>query len=345
MSKLDVLQQLVANDLRQFRERFFPAMKEDFNTGADAAEGKPDHGKRLWRVSSLETFQDWHISGIVGGRRPSHYSESPRLWNLYFRGLGVKGVFFAFDLQEERKLLPFLRAFFAVPCALDLTVTDPFKQAVFRAMGRLSTPIERSRAVDRLGIVNHLIFDGRRGRLFALNTDGPGMVRAMESRVEVADKRVVIIGAGGSACSIAYELVVRGCSLRILNRTRDRVRVLAESLRRFCARGQTVRWGGLDNIAEVLPEAQIVVNAVSEGCPVTIADALTLQAGSLLADTKYGGKAELAEAAQAVGLAYVDGRAMLFGQFEEAAEQVHSILAVPRPRHLSSLREVRGAAG
>ena len=57
----------------------------------------PEEQGFRWWVSSLDFFEAWRISGIVGGRNPSRYSESPYFWNQYFQKLGVKGVFFAFD--------------------------------------------------------------------------------------------------------------------------------------------------------------------------------------------------------------------------------------------------------
>ena len=98
MSKLHALQSHLTNDLRVFRAPFFAHMEKVPAERLSQAGPSP---QELWRVPSLNMFESWYVSGIVGGRRPSTYSESPQLWNAYFARLGQQGVFFGFDLLND----------------------------------------------------------------------------------------------------------------------------------------------------------------------------------------------------------------------------------------------------
>lgn len=332
MSKLATLQELLTNDLCVFRERFFPGMKPL----AEAGAGREPR----WRAASLELFESWRISGIVGGRNPSSYSESPKLWNPYFRRLKIRGVFFTFDLPAERPFLSFLDRWLRIPGALDLTVTDPFKREAFRVLRSLPLPVTACEQVEQTQTVNHLILDEEGGRVLALNTDGLGMIRALRGCVELEGRRILLLGAGGSAASIAAELMRFPCRLWIANRTVSRARSLAELLlssgRSGGATRAEVAWSGFDEIDELLPHIDVLINTVSAGCPIGTPQAARLPSRAVLAESKYGAKADLA--ALASGRSYVDGRSMLFGQFVEAADTVRRQLGISADAHLRAVR-------
>ena len=334
MSKLAALQELLTNDLGVFRERFFTGMEPLAEAGG---EGEPK-----WRVASLATFESWRISGIVGGRNPSSYSESPNLWNPYFRRLKIEGVFFTFDLPAERPFLSFLDRWLGIPGALDLTVTDPYKREAFGVLRSLPLPVACSEQAEQTQTVNHLILDEEGGRVLALNTDGLGMIRALGGRVQLEGRRILLLGAGGSAASIAAELMRCPCRLWIANRTASRARSLTELLLRSGksggAGGAEVAWSGFDGIDELLPHTDVLINTVSAGCPIGASRAARLPSGAVLAESKYGAKADLA--ALASGRGYVDGRSMLFGQFVEAADVVRRLLGISEAAHRRAVRRV-----
>ena len=64
----------------------------------------------------------------------------------------------------------------------------------------------------------------------AHNTDGVAALDAIERRESVQDKRVVLLGAGGTARAIAMEATRRGAKLWILNRTAAKAKQLASEL-------------------------------------------------------------------------------------------------------------------
>ncbi len=338
MSKLANLQKFLTNDLRVFRAPFFEGegFPGTFET-PDAQEQAPS------RVPSLDIFDAWDICGIVGGRRPSTYSESPRLWNNYFRGIDRKAVFFAFDLPPEKDFAEFMEALLSIPGFLELTVTDPYKHTAFLSLEGLGFQVRLSDQAAYTKVVNHVILDAEKETLLALNTDGMGMIRAIKEKVDVKGKMVLIIGAGGSAVSIGYEFVRAGSDLFVTNRTPNRAKDISELLAGSKSAGQQLGWGGFDRLTGLLNQADIVINTVPEGCPLDVKSGKSLKEGAFLAETTYGSKSAIKDLAISTGLDYVDGMDMLFGQFLEAAAKVYPLLRISEEKHEEAIREAQSA--
>ncbi len=136
------------------------------------------------------------------------------------RGLPLRYV--ALDLAPGR-LADFLRAV-RESNVLGGNVTIPFKE---EAAALADT---RSEAVAFCGAANVLCV--RRGRLHAENTDGPGFLDALAAAGWGRRfRRVVLLGAGGSARGIAYALARSGTrEMVLLNRRRARARDIASAL-------------------------------------------------------------------------------------------------------------------
>jgi shikimate dehydrogenase len=120
-----------------------------------------------------------------------------------------------------------LREFFTVVRAgnfLGGNVTIPFKEEAAKLAD------ERSEAVEACGAANVIVV--KNGRLFADNTDGCGFMDALRSAGW--GRRlgsVVVLGAGGSARGIVYELFRKGARrIVILNRDPARAAEIARSM-------------------------------------------------------------------------------------------------------------------
>jgi len=121
----------------------------------------------------------------------------------------------------------YLRDFFRVVRAgnfLGGNVTIPFKEEA------AALADERAEAVEACGAANVII--ARRGRLVADNTDGRGFLDALQAAGWGRRfRRVVILGAGGSARGITYELCRNGSrEVVILNRNPARAAEIARAL-------------------------------------------------------------------------------------------------------------------
>lgn len=117
---------------------------------------------------------------------------------------------------------------------LGLNVTLPFKEEAFALADTASERATRAGAANTLGFHSD-------GACWADNTDGVGLIRDLEinHRVELRDRRVLLLGAGGAARGIiAPLLAAEPACLVIANRTHERALVLArrfESDSRVCA--------------------------------------------------------------------------------------------------------------
>ncbi|MCX7787580.1 MAG: hypothetical protein N2442_07770 [Spirochaetes bacterium] len=274
-----------------------------------------------------------YIGGIVGGEQPSRYSQSPFLWNLLFQRLKIPAYFAPFDLSSSKELGPFLKTVLQTPHCIDLTVTNPYKYSAYQALESLNFPFTITERVHRLQSLNHILLQP--DTWFVDSTDGEGMVRAIKKRTPLEGARVLLVGAGGAAASIGYELVLAGAELRIVNIIEEDAHTLKQRLGKpwICT-------GGWDRIPVWAAECDIIISAITESSPLDREGIQKLPPSILLVDTRYGEHAEFAHLGRSLGRTTIDGREMLFGQFYSAALRVAITLGIPEPVILDALERI-----
>lgn len=125
-------------------------------------------------------------------------SVTPLVYKAFAEDMGQEVDFEICNVPEDRlqQTLEYARAHFQ-----GFNVTMPYKQAALRYMD------EADESAVQCGSTNTVLV--RDGRLIAYNTDGWGLIRALRDQgIAVQGKKVVMLGAGGVACSIAYNLKV-----------------------------------------------------------------------------------------------------------------------------------------
>ncbi|MDG4555058.1 MAG: shikimate dehydrogenase [Candidatus Competibacter sp.] len=183
---------------------------------------------------------------------PIAHSKSPRIHALFAAQTGQNLEYRAI-LVEPDGFAAAARAFREAG-GKGLNVTVPFKQNAWVFADLLSARAERA------GAVNTLIFDpaGVRGD----NTDGPGLVRdlAVNHGCPLADKRILLLGAGGAARGVLQPLLAeRPALLAIANRTVDKA---VELMLRFSDLGQVSGCGFADLAGR---QFDLIVNATAAG--------------------------------------------------------------------------------
>lgn len=103
-----------------------------------------------------------------------------------------------------------------------LSVTMPLKESIFPFVEILDPRIYP------LSAINTLIFTSK--GIYGTNTDGIGALNALEKKILVKDKIIVLLGTGGASQAIAFEAKKRGANLIILNRTLAKAQSLAKLL-------------------------------------------------------------------------------------------------------------------
>jgi len=244
------------------------------------------------------------VYGILGD--PVAHSLSPAMQNAAFAALGIDAIYVPFPVRAQG-LAATLAGLHAAGIA-GLNVTVPHKEAA----AALAVDLRgRARAC---GAANTLV---RAARGFVGdNTDGDGLLAALrEQRVEPRGARVLIVGAGGSARSVAHALARAGVrELVVANRTRPRAEALVRSLGR---RGTHAGDLGVLEDAATLAAIDLIVNCTSASLGEGALPALPRigrRGRPVACDLMYGKPSRFLAQARAAGCRVMDGRGMLLHQ-------------------------------
>jgi shikimate dehydrogenase len=200
------------------------------------------------------------VVGLIGW--PVSHSISPLIQNAAFRELGLEQwVYVPMPVSKY----PYIRIKEAVLGLRALgfqgaNVTVPYKEAVVPYLEQLS---EMAKAI---GAVNTIVVDSE-GRLIGHNTDGLGFIKDLsEHQIDVSNMDVLLLGAGGSARSVAHALLDQGCPrLTILNRTKTKAEDIANGLAHLFPRAQLFTGALHKDTIKQLPHAELVINATTMG--------------------------------------------------------------------------------
>jgi shikimate dehydrogenase len=156
------------------------------------------------------------IYGILG--RPVAHSLSPAMHNAAFRELGLNAIYVAFPVADLAQAVAGLRGLQIG----GVSVTIPFKEEIIPLLDEIDPQ------AARIGAVNTVV--NRDGRLVGYNTDWLGALRALEEKTDIANKRVLILGAGGASRAIAFGILEKGGHAAVTDLDRDKVLALSRQL-------------------------------------------------------------------------------------------------------------------
>jgi shikimate dehydrogenase len=143
-----------------------------------------------------------------------------------FAALGIDARYVALDVAPD-DLADVVAGFRTAPDFLGANVTVPHKRAVIELLDHVD---DTARAIGAVNTVARS--GGPGGSLVGSNTDAEGFLGALDELTSSNVEDVVMIGAGGSARAVAWALLGRGATVRVLNRSRDRAEALVEDVRR-----------------------------------------------------------------------------------------------------------------
>lgn len=252
------------------------------------------------------------IYGIIGF--PLTHTLSPVMHNAAFKALKVNAVYKTFELQDEEELKLFFEDLKELNNPIfGLNVTVPYKEKVLPYIDSLE-PFAK-----KVGAVNTLLITHQR-KIIGINTDGPGFLSHLkELNFEFKDKRIAILGAGGttrSIISIFSMLNTRPSSIRIYNRTKAKASGLVKDL---AQRMDTSFIEVVDSVDDLNIEiADCLINTTSIGLKKEdglLVDPERLHADMLVYDVIYNpAETALLRAAKAKGAKTANGLAMLYYQ-------------------------------
>lgn len=239
-----------------------------------------------------EGFRDYVLIG-----HPVGHSLSPAMQNAAFTHLGHPGRYRLVDLAPED-----LEAGFAGLKALGVAggnVTSPHKGTLHDLCDELRPRAKEARAVNSFKVTED-------GQVLGDNTDGLGVVQALDARGErLSGRRVVVVGAGGTARAASHALAKAGAEVCVCNRTAKKAKTLASELGAKQIPFEDTA------LAEALPEDAILFNATPVDLPIED-DVLSR---IMVFDATYGPEAaRLARRAELAGTRALDGLDLLVHQ-------------------------------
>jgi shikimate dehydrogenase len=152
---------------------------------------------------------------------PVEHSISPKMHSYAIDELGLKATYSKFKLEDGDRL----KEEFLSQNLDGANVTLPHKEIAFNLCDEV-----RGIAKD-IKAVNTLVLED--GKMIGYNSDAEGFLKSIEEFGSI--KKVLIIGAGGTAKAIATILKNRGYNISILNRSKKRLESFQESgFETFC---------------------------------------------------------------------------------------------------------------
>jgi shikimate dehydrogenase len=216
--------------------------------------------------------------------------------NLSFKGLNYNGCYTRYKLEDGKQLKnKFLE--------LDIkgaNITVPHKEHAFNACDELDE------FAQKVGAVNTIV--NKNGKLYGYNTDAPGFLKAISEFKNI--KKVLFLGAGGTAQSTSIVLRDAGYDVTLLNRSVGR-------LERYRKEGfKTFTFENFMNEENY----DLVVNMTSAGledeslpCPIEILE-LVVPSAKACIDVIYGKETPFLKLAKSYNKPTKDGSDMLLYQ-------------------------------
>jgi len=195
------------------------------------------------------------VVGLFG--YPVGHSRSPAMQNAAFQARGLDCVYVPFNVHPEQ--LPEAVEAIRSLGMVGVNLTIPHKQNVIELLDMVNEDARQ------IGSVNTIVNVG--GVLEGYSTDGQGFIRALKEAWKSPEgRKVVVLGAGGTARATVFALIKSGAEVAIANRTISRAEELAEAVYKNFA-GLRITAMTLESAAArySIKNADLVVNCTSVG--------------------------------------------------------------------------------
>jgi shikimate dehydrogenase len=181
---------------------------------------------------------------VIGN--PIDHSLSPRLHNYWIKKNNIDAIYEKQKLEEKdlKNLISQVRE--KKICGINVTV--PFKKSVIPFLSELTPEAEQTHSVNTIYFKNN--------KVIGHNTDIGGFEMSIyKSNINLANKKILILGAGGVVSSIIYALKKMNVSeITLSNRTKEK----AENLKNIFNDLNIIKWGEVSNF-------DMIINATSLG--------------------------------------------------------------------------------
>ena len=270
-------------------------------TGKESAPGQITAVKLrdIYRVGDKRDL--FKIYGVIGN--PISKSMGYLIHNRAFKETGSSDIYVPFLVDNVEKFFKGFSPYFE-----GLSVTMPFKEDIMAVID------EVDETARKIGAVNTVVRDGEGWKGY--NTDCTGAVKALEEHIDLSGKKVLIIGAGGTAKAIGHGVREKGAKITVTyNKNKERGTQLAKELG---AEVVNVQDAGEEEVDVLINCSPVGMNPDVEATPIS---SRHLRKGMIVFDSVYNPpETRLIRDAKAAGCTAISGIELFInqavGQFE-----------------------------
>lgn len=258
------------------------------------------------------------LYGLIGN--PVTHTISPQIHNSLSKAMGIDMMYVPLEVHGE-ELENAIKGLKALGFH-GFNITIPFKEKVIQYLDEIDESAKKYDAVNTVQI--------EEGRLIGYNTDAYGFYRSFVEAfdIEVKGLKVLFVGAGGAASSLAYLLADKGAAaITIANRTIENGVKIGERLSKICKNpiNAVILMDDLD-----ISGYDVIINTTSVGMhpheDKTILGASSFNSNQKIVDIIYTPSETLfLKHAREAGAKTLNGFGMLFYQAVLAFERWNSI--------------------
>ena len=181
---------------------------------------------------------------VIGN--PIDHTLSPKLHNYWIKKNNIDAIYEKQKLEESD--LGNLISQVKGKKIYGINVTVPFKKLVIPFLDELTVEAKKTQSVNTIYLEDN--------KILGHNTDIGGFETSIyKSNIDLTNKKVLILGAGGVVPSIIYALTKMNVSkITLSNRTKEK----AENLKNIFKEINIIEWGELCNF-------DMIINATSLG--------------------------------------------------------------------------------
>jgi shikimate dehydrogenase len=181
---------------------------------------------------------------VIGN--PIDHSLSPKLHNYWIKQNNINAIYERQKLEENN--LENIISEVKQKKIHGINVTVPFKKSIIPFMDKLSVEAQKTQSVNTVYLENN--------KVIGHNTDIGGFHMSIQkSNINLSNKKVLILGAGGVVPSIVLALIkMKVSKIIVANRTKEK----AKNLKNLFDNISVINWGEL-------PDFDMIINATSIG--------------------------------------------------------------------------------
>jgi shikimate dehydrogenase len=203
---------------------------------------------------------------IIG--HPVEHSMSPVMYNAALQELGLNFIYLAYDVNPNQ-LKEAISGFKALGIR-GFNLTIPHKETIIKYLDKID-PLAK-----KIGAINTV--KNEDGYLIGRNTDALGAKKGLlDAGCEIKGKKILILGAGGTAKAISFILAEDADKIIIANRTEKRAIELVKNLKKNIDLKIEGKINSEKVLREEISKAEILINTTPIGMFPKINQSLVLK--------------------------------------------------------------------